>query len=121
LIGATRGGESSAPDMPVVAGTTTASDRSLAHEVESEVAAEATSSPVADEVADQDPVASSFGPMANPSSPQSQVVAASASIGDDDNITEEPEAVLGHPLLRALRDVSLNEVMGTVRWALTQA
>jgi hypothetical protein len=34
---------------------------------------------------------------------------------------EEPGVILGHPALRALRDVSLGEAMGTTRWALTQA
>jgi hypothetical protein len=33
----------------------------------------------------------------------------------------EPEVILGHPTLRAPRDVSLDEAMGTARWALTQA
>jgi hypothetical protein len=37
-----------------------------------------------------------------------------------DDIVEEPEVVQGHPLLRALWDVSHNEVMGTARWALNQ-
>jgi hypothetical protein len=59
--------------------------------------------------------------MANLSSPQPQVAAASASAGADDNITEKPEAVLGHPLQRALGDVSLHEAMGTVCWVLNQA
>jgi hypothetical protein len=40
----------------------------------------------------------------------------------DDNIAmEEPGVILGHPTLRAPGDVSLDEAMGTVRWALTQA
>jgi hypothetical protein len=33
----------------------------------------------------------------------------------------EPEVILGHPMLRAPRDVSLDEAMGTARCALTQA
>jgi hypothetical protein len=34
----------------------------------------------------------------------------------DDNVTvEEPRVILGHPTLRASRDVSLDEAMGTAR------
>jgi hypothetical protein len=39
----------------------------------------------------------------------------------DDGGAVEPEVILGHPMLRALGDVSLDEAMGTARWALTQA
>jgi hypothetical protein len=39
----------------------------------------------------------------------------------DDDGAVEPEVILGHPMLRARGDVSLDEAMGTVRWALTQA
>jgi hypothetical protein len=39
----------------------------------------------------------------------------------DDGDAVEPEVILGHPTLRAPRDVSLDEAMGTARWALTQA
>jgi hypothetical protein len=124
-VGASHGSEGPAPDIPAVVGSTAAGDRSPTPEVESKVetmvAEEATSSPAADEVADHDPAASSSGPTISPSSPQPQVVAASALAGVDDNITNEPEAVLGHPLLRALGDVSLDEEMGTVYWALNQA
>jgi hypothetical protein len=31
----------------------------------------------------------------------------------------EPEVILGHPTLRAPRDVSLDEAMGTFSWVLT--
>jgi hypothetical protein len=124
-VGAAHGGESPARDMPTMAGTTATGDGSPAPELESEiemtVAVEAVSSSVVDEVEDQDPAASSSGPTVSLSSPQPQVAAASASTGAYDNITEEPEAVLGHPLLRAPGDVSLDEAMGTVRWALNQA
>jgi hypothetical protein len=65
--------------------------------VETMVATEVTSSPIADEVVDQNPAASSSSPTASLSSLQPQVAAASASAGADDNIIEEPEAVLGHP------------------------
>jgi hypothetical protein len=34
---------------------------------------------------------------------------------------EESRVILGHPMLRAPGDVSLDEAMGTARWALTQA
>jgi hypothetical protein len=119
-IWAAHGSEGPTPDMPAVVGTVDAGDGSPAPEVESEVArtvvVEVVSSPVVDEVAYQDRDASSSGP-ASPSSLQPQVAAASASVGTDDNIMEEQEAVLGHPLLRALRDVSLNEAMGIVCWA----
>jgi hypothetical protein len=33
----------------------------------------------------------------------------------------ELEVILGHPMLRALGDVSLDEAMGTAHWVLTQA
>jgi hypothetical protein len=39
----------------------------------------------------------------------------------DDNDIVEPEVILGHPTLRDPRDVSLDEAMGTTRWALTVA
>jgi hypothetical protein len=94
------GGGSSAPDME--------------SEVETTVAAEATSSPTAGEVTDQDPATSSSSPPISPSSLQPRVADASASAGADDNIMVEPEAILGHPPLRAPGDVSLDEVIGTV-------
>jgi hypothetical protein len=40
---------------------------------------------------------------------------------DDDIAVEEPGVILGHPTLRAPREISLDEAMGTTRWALTQA
>jgi hypothetical protein len=39
----------------------------------------------------------------------------------DDSGDVEPEVILGHPTLRAPREVSLNEAMGTACWALTHA
>jgi hypothetical protein len=45
----------------------------------------------------------------------------STTVADDDIIVEESGIILGHPMLRALGDVSLDEAMGTARWALTQA
>jgi hypothetical protein len=39
----------------------------------------------------------------------------------DDDGAVEPEVILGYPTLRAPGDVSLDEAMGTARWALTQA
>jgi hypothetical protein len=105
-VGATYIGEGPCPDMPAVAGTIAAGDRSPALEVESEVettvVVEAASSPTADEVVDPDPATFSSSPMASPSSPQPQVATASASAGANDNIMDEPKAVPGHPLLRAL-------------------
>jgi hypothetical protein len=41
-------------------------------------------------------------------------------VADDDIIVEESRCILGHPI-RAHEDVSLDEAMGTARWALTQA
>jgi hypothetical protein len=41
-------------------------------------------------------------------------------VADDDVVLEESGVILGHPMLRAPRDVSLDEVMGMARWALTQ-
>jgi hypothetical protein len=34
---------------------------------------------------------------------------------------EEPKVILGHPILRAPGDVSLDEVMGMAHWAVNQA
>jgi hypothetical protein len=48
------------------------------------------------------------------------VVTATASVGANDDAIEEHEVILGHPILRALRDVSFSEVMGTTHWALNQ-
>jgi hypothetical protein len=63
-----------------------------------------------EEVAANDP-ASSTGPAGGASS--STVAAVAAAV--------EPEVILGHPMLRAPEDVSLNEAMGMAHWALTQA
>jgi hypothetical protein len=43
----------------------------------------------------------------------------STTAADDDVAVEEPGVILGHPTLRAPRDVSLDEAMGTTHWALT--
>jgi hypothetical protein len=40
---------------------------------------------------------------------------------NDDVAVEEPRVILGHPTLRAPRDVFLDEAMGTAHMALTQA
>jgi hypothetical protein len=45
----------------------------------------------------------------------------STAAADDDITVEESGIILGHPMLRALGYVSLDEAMGTARWALTQA
>jgi hypothetical protein len=47
--------------------------------------------------------------------------AATTSTVADDDIVEEPKVVLGHPLLRAPRDIALDEAIGMARWALNQA
>jgi hypothetical protein len=39
----------------------------------------------------------------------------------DDGYAVKPKVILGHPMLRPPWDVSLDEAMGTARWALTQA
>jgi hypothetical protein len=44
-----------------------------------------------------------------------------APIGSSIDIMEESEVVLGHPLLRALGDVSLDEAMSMTHGALNQA
>jgi hypothetical protein len=36
-------------------------------------------------------------------------------VDDNDIIVEESGVILGHPMLRAPRDVSLDEAMGTAR------
>jgi hypothetical protein len=45
----------------------------------------------------------------------------SIATADDDVVVEEPGVILGHPMLRALGVVSLDEAMGTAHWALTLA
>jgi hypothetical protein len=64
-----------------------------------------------EEVAADDPT-SSVGPSGD--------ACFSPEMADDDGAVEH-EVILGHPMLRAPGDVSLDEAMGTVRWALTQA
>jgi hypothetical protein len=49
------------------------------------------------------------------------MAAATASVGVDDNAVEELEVIMGHPGLRAPRDVFLCEAMGTSHFALNQA
>jgi hypothetical protein len=44
--------------------------------------------------------------------------AAYTSIVAGDDIAKLPKVIHGHPLLRAPRGVSLDEVMGTARWVL---
>jgi hypothetical protein len=44
--------------------------------------------------------------------------ASSSAIAADGGGTVEPEVILGHPMLLAPRDVSLDEAMGTTRWRL---
>jgi hypothetical protein len=63
----------------------------------------------------------STGPSVCSSSPQPQMGAATTSTVVDDDIVEEPEVILGHPLLRAPWDVSLDEAVGMARWVLDQA
>jgi hypothetical protein len=46
---------------------------------------------------------------------------ATTSVVAGDDIVEEPEVILGHPLLRAPGDVSLDKAMGTAHWTLIQA
>jgi hypothetical protein len=39
----------------------------------------------------------------------------------NDDTVEEPEVILGHPVIRASGDVSLSKVMGTTHWVLNEA
>jgi hypothetical protein len=66
-------------------------------------------------------VAVSIGSSVDALSPQPQLGVASTSTVVGDDIVDEPEAIQWHPLLRAPGDVSLDEAMGTARWALNQA
>jgi hypothetical protein len=45
----------------------------------------------------------------------------SSTVAADDDAAVESEVILGHPMLRALEDVSLDEAMVMAHWALTQA
>jgi hypothetical protein len=47
--------------------------------------------------------------------------ASSSTVAANDGAAVESEVILGHPMLRAPRDVSLDEAMGMAHWALTQA
>jgi hypothetical protein len=87
-----------------------AGDRSLAHELVVVTAPMAGKVVVGSHAA---PIGSSI----NVSSLQSQM----APIGSSIDIMEEPEVVLGHPLLRAPGDVSLDETMSMTHGALNQA
>jgi hypothetical protein len=80
----------------------------------------AAASSIASEVAAGGPISSSGLAAGAPSSPP-QMAAATASVGVDDNAVEEPEVIMGHPGLRAPRDVFLCEAMGTSHFALNQA
>jgi hypothetical protein len=42
-------------------------------------------------------------------------------VAGDDITMEEFGVILGHPMVRAPEDVSLDEAMGTAHWSLTQA
>jgi hypothetical protein len=65
----------------------------------------------AEEVAADDP-ASSAG-LSGGASPSTEAT--------DDNGVVDLEAILGHPTLRAPRDISLDEAMGMAYWTLTHA
>jgi hypothetical protein len=77
-----------------------------------EVLREGETNVMAGEMAAGDPAAST-GPMRGASP--------SIIVDDNDIIVEESGVILGHPMLRAPRDVSLDEAMGTARLALTHA
>jgi hypothetical protein len=77
-----------------------------------EVLPEGETNVTAGEMATGDPTAST-GPMRG--------VSPSIIVDDNDVIAEESGVILGDPMLRAPRDVSLDEAMGTARWELTQA
>jgi hypothetical protein len=68
-------------------------------------------SPMMGEVAIESPVAP-IGPLIGTSSLHPQMGAATTLAIADDDIVEGPEVALGHPLLRAPGDVSLDEAMG---------
>jgi hypothetical protein len=68
-------------------------------------------SPMMGKVAIESPV-TPIGPSIGASSLHPQTGAATALAIADDDIVEEPEVALGHPLLRAPGDVSLDEAMG---------
>jgi hypothetical protein len=71
----------------------------------SEVLPRGATNVTTEEVATDDP-ASSAGPSGG--------ACFSTETADDDGAME-PEVILGHPMLRSLEDVSLDEAMGTVR------
>jgi hypothetical protein len=77
-----------------------------------EVLPEADTNVMVEEVAAGDPPAST-GPTWG--------VFPSTVAADNDVALVEPGVIMGHPMLRAPRDVSLDEAMGTAHWALTQA
>jgi hypothetical protein len=76
-----------------------------------EVLPEGDTNVTVEEVAAGDP-AGSTGPTGG---------ASSSTVAVNDGTAMESEVILGHPMLRAPRDVSLDGSTGTARWALTQA
>jgi hypothetical protein len=61
------------------------------------------------------------GPMVGAPSSPPHMGPTTAPTGDDDDVAEEPEVILGHLILRAPGDVSLSKAMGTTHWALNKA
>jgi hypothetical protein len=98
--------------MDATASEMAAGNRSLTpmavSEKDTTVATGATTSSMAGEVAAGGPAAST-GLRATTTSP---IV--------NDNIVEEPKVILGHPVLRAPGDVSLDKAMGMAHWVLNQ-
>jgi hypothetical protein len=84
------------------------------------MAAEAMPSPMTSEAVAGDP-APSTGPAASAPSSPPQMVAATTSVGTDDNIIKETEVIMRQLGLRALGIVSLSEAMGTTHFVLNQA
>jgi hypothetical protein len=64
--------------------------------------------------------ATAIGPAAGAPSSPPHMAAATASMGAHDNTVEGPEVIMGHPGLRALRTISLSEIMGTTHFTLNQ-
>jgi hypothetical protein len=62
-----------------------------------------------------------IGSSAGASSSRPQMGAAFTMAVDGNDIMEEPEVILRHPLFRAPGDASLDEAMGIAHWVLNQA
>jgi hypothetical protein len=102
------------PAPEVMVSEVTAGDKSPAPKVVPDAVKDAAASSLAHETTASGPASSCSLAVGTTSSGPHAAAAT-------DTAVEEPAMVLGHPILRAPSDVSLDEAMGTARWVLSQA